>query len=213
MSINPASAGNLIIGGLPQSPLRTILPLVSLALALLLIAFYLIRRQETLSLELRARLSEARLTALRGQLQPHFLFNVLNSIAMLARKGDTGAVVTTITQLGELLRTLLRDSRDERVTLEEELSFIRKYLSLESVRFQDRLATTIDCPPNLESARVPAFILQPLVENALRHGIGRQDDAPCILLVLQHRQAVLPDAVGFCRIQRDPRATADSSHR
>ena len=175
VSINPRSGSSLIIGGLPQSPLRTVLPLVSLALTLLLIAFYLSRRQETVALQLRASLSEARLAALRGQLQPHFLFNVLNSIAMLARKGESKAVVSTITQLGELLRTVLRDSPEERVTLEEELGFIEKYLGLESVRFQDRLDTSIDLPDNLKSALVPAFILQPLVENAIRHGVGKLD--------------------------------------
>jgi hypothetical protein len=175
VTINSAAAPDLIIGGLPASPLRTVLPLVSLAIALLALAFYFIRRREILSLELRARLSEARLGALRGQLQPHFLFNVLNSIAMLARKGDNKAVVQSLTQLGELLRSLLRDSPSERVPLREELAFIEQYLALERIRFQDGLDARIESPPELGTALVPTLILQPLVENALRHGVRKVD--------------------------------------
>ena len=175
VTMNPAAAPGLIIGGLPASPLRTVLPLVSLAIAMLAIAFYLIRRREIQSLEVRARLSEARLGALRGQLQPHFLFNVLNSIAMLARKGDSKAVVQSLTKLGELLRTLLRDSPSERVPLRDEMAFIEQYLALEKIRFQDGLEASVECPPDLDSTLVPTLILQPLVENALRHGVGKQD--------------------------------------
>jgi LytS/YehU family sensor histidine kinase len=172
VGVNPAAASKLIIGGVPASPLRTILPLVSLAVALLGIAFVIARRRETMALELRARLSEARLGALRRQLQPHFLYNVLNSIAMLARRGDNKAVVAVINQLGDLLRVVLDESPAELVPLREEVAFIERYLALEKVRFQDRLDIVIDVPQELAEERVPAFILQPLVENALRHGIG-----------------------------------------
>ena len=187
VAINPRAASALVIGGLPQSPIRTVLPLVSLAVLLLAVALYLSRRQETVALELRANLADARLAALRGQLQPHFLFNVLNSIAMLARKGDTKAIVASVTGLGELLRMVLRDSPKECIPLREELAFIEKYLALERFRFQDQLETTIDCPANLESARVPAFILQPLVENALRHGVGKLEGKGVI--TIRARQA------------------------
>jgi signal transduction histidine kinase len=186
VAINPRAASALIIGGLPQSPIKTVLPLVSLAVLLLAIALYLSRRQETVALELRANLADARLSALRGQLQPHFLFNVLNSIAMLARKGDTKAVVASVTGLGELLRVVLRDSPKGRIPLGEELSFIEKYLTLERFRFQDQLETTIDCPASLETAMVPAFILQPLVENALRHGVGKVDGRG-VITIRAHR--------------------------
>ncbi|HVF40426.1 MAG TPA: histidine kinase [Gemmatimonadaceae bacterium] len=175
VSINPSSASRLIIGGVPQSPIRTVLPLVSLAIALLGLALYLTSRRETAALQLRARLSEARLGALRGQLQPHFLFNVLNSIAMLARKGDNKAVVTTLTRLSDLLRLLLRDSPREEVPLRAELEFITHYLALEKTRFQDQLDIEIDMPDELMDSLVPTLILQPLVENALRHGVGARE--------------------------------------
>ena len=187
VSMNPAAAGRLIIGGLPPSPVRTILPLVSLAIALLAFALYLARRQETHTLELRARLSEARLAALRGQLNPHFLFNVLNSIAMLARRGDTDKVVQAVTELADLLRTLLKDSPNERIPLAEELRFIEQYLSLEGIRFQDSLRAVVHAEPELGKALVPAFILQPLVENALRHGVARRPDGGTVN-VSSHRQ-------------------------
>ena len=172
VGVNPAAASQLIIGGVPASPLRTILPLVSLAVVLLGIAFVIARRRETMALELRARLSEAHLGALRRQLQPHFLYNVLNSIAMLARRGDNKAVVSVLNQLGDLLRAVLDESPAELIPLRAEIAFIEKYLALEKVRFQDRLQVLVDVPYELGDQRVPAFILQPLVENALRHGIG-----------------------------------------
>ncbi len=180
VSMNPAAARRLIIGGLPPSPVRTILPLVSLAIVLLALALYVARRQETQTLELRARLSEARLAALRGQLNPHFLFNVLNSIAMLARKGDTGQVVQAVTELAGLLRTLLKDSPAERIPLSEELRFIEQYLSLEGIRFQDGLQSSIHTSSDLGKALVPAFILQPLVENALRHGVAQSPEGATV---------------------------------
>ncbi len=190
VTMNPSVAPSLVIGGLPPSPVRTVLPLVSLAIALLAVAFYLMRRQQIISLEVRARLSEAKLAALRGQLQPHFLFNVLNSIAMLARKGDNRAVVITLSQLGDLLRASLRESSSEFLPLADELNFIRKYLALEAIRY-DTLAFTIDCPDNLGDAQVPMLILQPLVENALRHGVATRDSGGIISIVATKRGSTL----------------------
>lgn len=172
VSINPDAAGRMIIGGLPASPVLTVLPLVSLAIVLLAVTFLIARKRETQSLQLRANLSEARLAALRAQLHPHFLFNVLNSIVMLARKGDNKAVVGTLTRLSDLLRVLLRDSPREVVELNEELQLVRKYLELEQVRFQDRLRIDIPDPGELGDVLVPGMILQPLAENAIRHGLS-----------------------------------------
>ncbi len=175
VAIDPSVRPRLIVDGLPPSPLGTVLPLVSLAIALFGVAVYLTSRRKTAALERRARLSEARLGALRGQLHPHFLFNVLNTIAMLAQKGDNKAVVSALTQLSDLLRTLLRESPREEVPLRGELDFVTRYLALEKLRFQERLVIEIDSPVELEDALVPTLILQPLVENAIRHGVGARD--------------------------------------
>jgi len=131
-----------------------------------------LRKREQAALELTARLAEARLDALRAQLNPHFLFNVLNSAAMLARKGKPAEVVTVLARLGDLLRYVLREGSRGETTLQEELEFLRSYLELERVRFGDRLTVRFEADPGLSPLRVPSLILQPLVENAVRHGIS-----------------------------------------
>ena len=175
VAVNASAAPSLVIGGLPASPVRTVLPLVSLAVALLGLAFYLVSRREIASLEIRSSLSEARLSALRAQIQPHFLFNVLNSISMLARNGDSAAVSSSLARLSELLRAVLRNPNQNEVPLKDELAFTRRYLELEQIRFDDRLTFTIDSAPDVDELLVPSLILQPFVENALVHGVGEED--------------------------------------
>ena len=120
---------------------------------------------------LEAELASARLDALRAHVQPHFLFNSLHSIASLARAGDSAAVVRLIAGLSDLLRRLL-DAREQHLPLHEELTLVERYLEIQQVRFADRLDVSIDLAPDAAEARVPLLVVQPLVENALRHGLA-----------------------------------------
>lgn len=129
------------------------------------------RRKEEAAL-LGAQLAEARLGALRMQLHPHFLFNTLNAMTVLARDGESRQVARMLTLLGELLREVLENDAGQFVTLEHEVGFVRRYLEIEKVRFGDRLRVDERLPAEAMGARVPAFVLQPLVENALRHGLA-----------------------------------------
>ena len=122
--------------------------------------------------EAAARLAEAQLDALRLQLHPHFLFNTLNSISVLMRKGEGASAVRMLGGLSDLLRRSLTNLRVELVPLEEELDFIARYLDIETTRFPDRLRVTLDIEPAARRARVPSLILQPIVENAIEHGIA-----------------------------------------
>ena len=139
-------------------------------------------RSETQERELQlARVSEqlagARFAALQAQLNPHFLFNTLNTIAVRARDGDGGGTVRMVEQLSDLLRVTLTRHRSSEVTLEEELDLVRQYVAIEEARFPDRLRVIIDVDPSLNQSAVPGFALQHLVENAIRHGIARRPGA------------------------------------
>jgi signal transduction histidine kinase len=132
-----------------------------------------VHERERLHLRLEAQIAEARLLALKSQLQPHFLFNTLNSIAVLI--GDDPAAARHMLQLlCGLLRKVLDNDGNREVTLREELDFIASYLEIEQIRFADRLTYHVDAAPELMQARVPSLVLQPLVENAIRHGVARR---------------------------------------
>lgn len=123
------------------------------------------------TLQLEAQLSQAQLEALKMQLHPHFLFNTLHSISALLSR-DTEAARRMITRLGDFLRLTLENSGAQEVTLKQEMEFLRCYLEIERIRFQDRLVTRLDISPQALDALVPNLILQPIVENAIRHGIS-----------------------------------------
>jgi LytS/YehU family sensor histidine kinase len=125
------------------------------------------------TVRLSEQLSAAQLEALRLQLNPHFLFNSLNTVAMLVRRGAAPDAVRAITRLAELLRQLLRRDGSQFISLREELSFLDRYLDLERLRFGDRLRIVHEIDDDALDACVPPFLLQPVVENAIRHGIGR----------------------------------------
>ena len=137
------------------------------------------REEELAAVELRARAArleaqtaEARLSALRMELNPHFLFNALNAVSGLVRREDNGAAVEMIGRLGGLLRVALRGDTRHEIPLREELEYLGHYLEIERIRFLDRLSVQVDVQPGLEHVLVPALILQPLVENAIRHGVA-----------------------------------------
>jgi sensor histidine kinase YesM len=133
-----------------------------------------------------ARVSEqlagARFAALEAQVNPHFLFNTLNTIAVRARDGDTAGTVRMVEQLSELLRRTLSRQRGSEVRLEEELDLVRQYLAIEQARFSDRLRPAFDIAADVAGAAVPSFAVQHLVENAVRHGIARQTGAGAVTI-------------------------------
>jgi LytS/YehU family sensor histidine kinase len=135
------------------------------------------RERETLAARLAAQLAEARLGALRMQLNPHFLFNSLNAITVLVRDRNTAAASRMLELLSGVLREVLRAGETHETTLAAELEFLERYLAIEHVRFSDRLRPRIEADPAIAGAALPRFLLLPLVENALRHGIARRADA------------------------------------
>ena len=137
------------------------------------------RERELAASRLQGQLAHAQLQALRMQLNPHFLFNALNSIAMLVRGGRNPEAVKMLAGLGDLLRAVLEEERPHEVPLSEELDFLRRYLDIEQVR-ADRLEVRISVAPDAMQARVPNLILQPIVENAIKHGISRSTAASLV---------------------------------
>lgn len=144
------------------------------------LAFYYQQELQAEALQtsrLNARLVEARLKALQMQLQPHFLFNTLHSITALVLKEENRTAVKMINRLSDFLRLTLASADTQIVSLKTELEFTERYLEIERIRFEDRLTIRMDVDPRTLDARVPNMILQPLVENAVRHGISHQTGA------------------------------------
>ena len=131
-------------------------------------------RQQTETARLNEQLSKAQLNALRRQIEPHFLFNTLNAIAGLVREKRNDAAVSMIAGLSDFLRRVLQDSDRQQVPLAEELEFTQKYLDIQKARFAERLTFIVDVPGELLPAQVPSLILQPMVENAVKHGIAQR---------------------------------------
>ena len=134
------------------------------------------RERETQAARLTAQLAEARLGALRMQLHPHFLFNSLNAITVLVRDQRTREATTMLERLSDVLRQVLRTDPGHEVPLSQELHFLEQYLAIEQVRFSDRLTVSFGVDEEVRDAPVPGFILQPLVENALRHGLASRSE-------------------------------------
>jgi two-component system, LytTR family, sensor kinase len=137
------------------------------------------RERQLRAAQLEARLGEARLAALRLQLNPHFLFNTLNSISALMYT-DVDAADAMMQKLGDLLRLSLEEGRGPEIPLREELALVERYLDIERVRFDDRLHVRFDVEEAALEGRVPAFALQPLVENAVRHAITPRPEGGCV---------------------------------
>jgi signal transduction histidine kinase len=120
-----------------------------------------------------AQLAQAQLDALKMQLQPHFLFNTLHSISALVHK-NANAADKMIARLGDFLRQTLENGGSQEVSLQQELEFLKCYLDIERIRFEDRLTVHMDIEPRTLDAQLPNLILQPIVENAIRHGISQR---------------------------------------
>jgi hypothetical protein len=158
--------------------------------------------------ELRHQLSEAQLRALRMQIQPHFLFNTLHSISSLIHEAPSEAL-SMVSRLGDFLRAALERGSSQTIRFEEELRFAQLYLDIERVRFGDRLRVSIEASPEALAAQTPTLILQPLVENTIRHGVAPSMGLVDLQIVADVRDGRL--AVLLRNAERDPdpaRATA-----
>ncbi len=142
------------------------------------------RERELAASQLKAQLLAARLETLRTQLHPHFLFNTLQNITVLIEE-DPALAKRTVARLGDLLRRSTDSVSVQEVPLKEELEFLGLYLDIERTRFQDRLKINCNVPSNLYDALVPSFVLQPLVENCIKHGLSRQAGAAWISVVVE----------------------------
>jgi two-component system, LytTR family, sensor kinase len=133
----------------------------------------------------------ARLRALQSQLEPHFLFNTLNAVSSLVVSGKNGDAARMITRLSDFLRLTLDTINTPEISLVEEFEFLRRYLEIEQIRFGDRLQINIDADPDVMSGMVPALILQPLVENAVKHGVFAQEEGGTVSITAERRNGAL----------------------
>ncbi|MFN2596154.1 MAG: sensor histidine kinase [Pyrinomonadaceae bacterium] len=140
------------------------------------------RERESLASQLRAQLAQAQLESLKMQLHPHFLFNTLHTISGLVRAGERSSAVNMIAGLSELLRRALHSADEQEVPLRDEVKFVELYLDIQKVRFSDRLKVRVEVAPDTLDALVPNLILQPLVENAVRHGISPDETAGTVVV-------------------------------
>lgn len=149
------------------------------------------RERDVQLARLSEQLSSARFAALQAQVNPHFLFNTLNTITVLVRDNERQAAVRIVEQLSDVLRTTLSSHRANEVPLGEELELVRQYVAIEEARFSDRLRPQFCIADELLSALIPSFALQQLVENAIRHGIAPHPEAGRLLIHAQRKQEML----------------------
>jgi two-component system LytT family sensor kinase len=205
----------------PLSPLKIVVCWILITLPWSLIIYVLMlgcvyafiyygeaRERESLRARLAVQLAEARLSALRTQLSPHFLFNSLNAITVLVRDQKSEEASQMLELLSDVLREVLQTKKGAETTLDEELAFIEKYLTIEQVRFSDRLEVRWSIELGTRDVFVPEFILQPLVENAIRHGIAHRSGGGLIEIVAResNREMVLSvrdNGPGYCASLRE----------
>lgn len=130
-------------------------------------------RQEIETARINELLTRAQLDALRRQIEPHFLFNTLNGIAALVREERSDAAIRMLTKLSDVLRRVVEGSAKHEVPLGEEIEFLQKYLEIQKVRFAERLRLSVNVPEELLDAQVPSLLLQPIVENSIKHGVAK----------------------------------------
>ena len=157
-----------------------------------LVTYYRAYQERSLrASQLEASLAVAKLETLKSQLHPHFLFNTLNAIVVLVRKNRNKEAEDMLTGLSELLRHSLENIGVQEVSLRHEIDFLKIYFEIEQVRFKDRLKVRLEIEPETLGACVPNLILQPLVENAIRHGVGKQRDAGLVEITAQRQNGSL----------------------
>jgi two-component system, LytTR family, sensor kinase len=154
------------------------------------------REREALELQVRGaelarQLTAAQLSALKMQLQPHFLFNTLGAIMVLVQQDKRREAETMLARLSDVLRLVVDDVETQEVPLWREVEFLKLYLAIEQVRFQDRLRVRFTVDPRVADAPVPHMILQPVVENAVRHGLGQSEDAVVVDVAAASRDGQL----------------------
>ena len=152
--------------------------------------YRLFPERELRASQLESRLAQAQLEMLRMQLHPHFLFNTLHAVSTLIHK-DPEAADEMVSQLSDLLRMTLENIGRQEVSLREEVDFLQRYLDIQQTRFQDRLHVTLDIPSDTLDARVPNQALQPLVENAIRHGLDERTGEGAIEIAAREAAEVL----------------------
>jgi two-component system, LytTR family, sensor kinase len=196
----PAPLANILLQNLP---IWAVMYLMALGAAYGIRYFRSYRSQELRASRVQAQLAQARLDALDLQLRPHFLFNALNSVAALMHR-DVAAADRVLTRLEDLLRITLQDSGEDEVPLRRELEVVRAYLDIEGVRFGDRLRVEWDLDERASDVLVPQLILQPLVENAVKHGIAPRRGPGLVRVVARIEGDALllevsDDGAGFSR--------------
>jgi sensor histidine kinase YesM len=178
---------------LPILLLNVVVYWVILSSSLIFVYYERYQNEMLKASKLDAQLSNARLHALKMQLHPHFLFNTLHSITALILKNENRDAVKMVNRLSELLRLTLDNIETQVLTLEDEIEFTRRYLEIERIRFHDRLTVEWDVDPRALKAQVPNLILQPLVENAMRHAVDSNSGTSRIQIAahLQNDQVVM----------------------
>jgi two-component system LytT family sensor kinase len=147
--------------------------------------------QQTEAARLNEQLSKAQLNALRRQIEPHFLFNALNGIVGLVREGKNDSAVKMIVALSDFLRRVVEDTNRQEVPLQEEMEALLRYLDIQTMRFAERLQLSVTVPSELLPARVPSFVLQPMVENAIKHGIAKRAQGGAIRITASRSHGML----------------------
>ena len=177
------------------------------------VRYFVEARERELQLSrLSEQLAGARFSALQAQLNPHFLFNTLNTIAVRARDGDGPGTARMVEQLSDVLRQTLSRHRANEVTLQDELDLIGQYLAIEQARFSDRLRPSFEVEAATRAAAVPSFALQHLVENAIRHGIARRPGAGIVRIAARRAGDSLEVSVEDDGAGIDPDAEAAKGH-
>lgn len=151
--------------------------------------------QQTETARLNELLAKAQLEALRRQIEPHFLFNTLSAVTGLVREGRNETAVNMIAELSDFMRRVLEDSTRQEVPLGEEMEFAQKYLQIQKARFVERLQLSVDIPSELLLAQVPTLILQPIVENAIKHGIAKRAQGGAVRIAASRSDNLLTLAV------------------
>jgi two-component system, LytTR family, sensor kinase len=173
-----------------------LLPALILYAAILAVTYVLDSRaraaaQRTDTARLNEQLSYAQLNALQRQIEPHFIFNTLNSISGLVRENKNDAAVSMIVALSDFLRRVASSTNEARVRLEQEVEFLEKYMQIQEARFAGRLTLDLQVPAELREARIPSLILQPLAENAIKHGIAKRAQGGAVRVAASRSDGML----------------------